>query len=180
MNSSCPTCTTTSEASSCDAAGRVRKTVQRLCPGCQRRPRARTDQPAARQRSESRVPRPSITFGLANASGEPRGVDVAELRPLGQVQQQIGVLDGDDRIIDVVEFGVQFAGVVEGLGIGNGDHGAKSVEPLGDDEGRLQPETDGIHDSPAPQTVIRLLVGSPSYCFSARASPGHCLSSAKI
>jgi hypothetical protein len=50
------------------------------------------------------------------ADGEAVRVDVGDLRPLGEVQQQIGVLDGSDGVVDVVEVGVCLAGGVQGLG----------------------------------------------------------------
>lgn len=39
----------------------------------------------------------------ADTSGEAVRVDVRELRPLSQVQQQVGVLGAGDRVVDVVD-----------------------------------------------------------------------------
>lgn len=44
------------------------------------------------------------------ASGEAVRVDVGELRPLGEVQQQVGVLDSGDGVVDSVEVGVRLVG----------------------------------------------------------------------
>lgn len=74
-------------------------------------------------------------LGAVGAGGEPFGVDVGELVPLGEVQQQVRIVDGGDGVLNVVEFGVEFAGVVEGLGVGDGDGGAEVVEGLGDGQG---------------------------------------------
>lgn len=52
-------------------------------------------------------------LGAGGAGREPLWVDGGELVPLGEVQQQVRVIDGGDRVFDVVEFGVEFAGVVE-------------------------------------------------------------------
>lgn len=40
-------------------------------------------------------------------------------------------MDGGDRVFDEVEFGVHFAGVVQGLGVRGRDNGAELVELLG-------------------------------------------------
>ena len=70
-----------------------------------------------------------------DAGGEPVGVDVGEVRPFGHVRQQVGAVGGGDRVVDVVEFGVLLAGVVEGLGVCDGDRGAELVQPLCGGEG---------------------------------------------
>lgn len=47
------------------------------------------------------------------AGGEARRIDVGVLGPLGQVQRQGGFLDGGDRSVEEVEFGVSPAGIVQ-------------------------------------------------------------------
>jgi hypothetical protein len=54
---------------------------------------------------------PENRTGRRASGGESVRVNVRELRPLGQVKQQFGVLDDGDRVVDVAEFGERLAGV---------------------------------------------------------------------
>lgn len=85
-----------------------------------------------------------MTLPGSCAGGELVRVDVGELRPLGQMQQQVGVLDGGAGVVDEVEFGVGLAGVVDGPGVGDGDRGAEFVELLGDGEGGRVTDVVGV------------------------------------
>ncbi|MEU9247460.1 hypothetical protein [Streptomyces sp. NPDC048385] len=62
------------------------------------------------------------------------------------MQEQVAVLDSGDGVVNLVEFGVRLAGVVEGLRIGDGDGGAELMELLGDGESACRPETPGERD----------------------------------
>lgn len=68
------------------------------------------------------------------AGGELLGVDGGEVVPLGEVEEEVRVVDGSYGVFDVVEFGVELAGVVEGLGVGDCDGSADVVEGRGDGE----------------------------------------------
>lgn len=64
-------------------------------------------------------------LGSGGAGGESLRVDGGEVVPLGEVEEEVRVIDGGDGVFDVVEFGVELAGVVEGLGVGRSPSSAR-------------------------------------------------------
>lgn len=90
---------------------------------------------------------------------------MAELSPFAQVQQQVRVLDGGDRIVGVAELGVRLTGVAPGLRVGDGNGGTE----LGEFGTRARAGKSRMSSvfglNATPQTVTRLPMRLPSNCW---------------